>query len=393
MTPKSRAPRGSVSVYSSGGFLRLNYKPKGRPRQRRALGLADTPQNRAIAQSIAAKIDLDLALNQYKGDLGYYVGNAPEQLTTAGLFGQWIDYLVQCNTPLATINSRYRDLESNLTQWGREIATTEQAAAFLKSMSQRQEPATTNVYLGLLKRWGIWCCDRGHWQSNPFEPIRPFPGAKSAAAGEPFSPDEVARILETMAAGAYAHYVDFTYFLLATGVRPGEAIALRWENVDLAAGTVTIAESLTRSKGGKRQRKKPKTGDKGIRTLPLTEELKTVLRGRRPPYCHPNRLVFPGPKGKAIHDNNFRNRCWLKTLQAAGVPYRKPYFTRHTFASWAIAQGSTLPDTAKLLGHVNSRMVQQTYGRSTGQITMPTVPAPGHRSRISHAAKVVSLES
>lgn len=369
---RNRTPNGAASLYADRGYLRINLTYKGQ-RERRALRLGDTPQNRAIVTAIVAQINRDIALGEFRG-LDSYFDPGPEDTTIQGLFALWLDYLLQCNTPDSTIASRHRPLLANLRSWGKDITTTEQAAKFLGSLTSRQKPKTTNTYLSLLKAWGRWAIAQGHRPMNPFEPIRPYPGAQVAAEGEPFTQDEVSRILGAMGESSYyAHYVDFTYFLLATGVRIGEAIALRWREVDLDAGTVTIAETLTRPKGGKRTRKPPKTGSKGVRTLPLTDELKTVLRGRRPRYCHPNHLVFPGPKGRAIHDNNYRNRAWKNTLKAAGVPFRKPYFCRHTFASWAIAQGTTLPDAAKMLGHTNSRMVQQTYARSTGKITMPVV--------------------
>ena len=398
----TRAPRGSVSVYESGGFLRLNYKPKGRPRQRRSTGLQDTPENRAkIQRDIVSVIEMDLLIGQFKGDIGDYLDQGADADTTAGLFQRWMDYLLSCNVSASTIATHYRPLRTHLEGWSKEIKGTDAAAAFVQAMAagrtiqqpkrkQRpQAPRTTNDYLRRLKKWGEWCEERGHWEGNHFTPIRPFPGARTAAKGEPFTVEEMARILEVMAEGSYAHYVDFVYFLFATGVRPGEAIALRWEHVDLETGTATICEALTRSRNGeKRKRKKPKTGDKGIRTLPLTDDLKTVLRGRRPNYCHPSRLVFPGPKGKAIDDHNFSTRCWKKTLAAAGVEHRKLYFARHSFASWAIAQGATLPNTAKLLGHTNSRMVQQTYARPSGELEMPSVPLKG---KPSSSGKVVQF--
>jgi integrase len=389
MPTKTRAPRNSAAIYAQDGYLRINLTCGGR-RLRKALGLADTPQNRAIANVIATEMNRDLAWGEFRG-VDAYLRKPPKHSTIQELFQHWMEYLGQCNTPSGTLASRHRPLLTNLEDWGKDITTTEQAAKFLGKMAGRQRPKTTNTYLSLLKAWGKWAISQGYRDSNPFEPIRPFPGAKVAAEGEPFTPDEVARILGTMAEGKFAHYVDFTYFLLATGVRPGEAIALRWEQVDLTAGTVRIAETLTRPKDGKRLRKGPKTGDKGIRTLPLTDELKTVLRGRRPPYCHPNHLVFPGPKGQPIHDNNFRNRAWKVTLEEAGVAYRKPYFCRITFASMAIAQGATLPNTAKLLGHADLQMVQQTYGRAMGEINLPTLPLT--RSKPAPTEKVVQLRA
>ena len=61
--------------------------------------------------------------------------------------------------------------------------------------------------------------------------------------------------------------------------------------------------------------------------------------------------MFPSPKGEAIDDHNFRNRAWKTVLKDAGVSYRKPYNTRHTFISHALAGGLNPMTIAQMAGH------------------------------------------
>ena len=399
-SPRTRARRGGVTVYVVNGILKLNCTYNGR-RIRQSTGLPANSQNRLIAENVASTIALDLALGHFQGDLKIYLNGCNQSSSTLEIYRTWVDYLSACNVPRATLDGRCRDLGANLGRWGKQIQSVETAADFLRSMRSRQSPSTTNAYLAMLRRWGAWCEKKGYWAANHFEPIRRFPGARSAAHGDPFTLDEIDRILAAMAAIA-PHYVPFAYFLFATGARPSEAIALRWADIDLEAGTVKIAASMTRGRGRPRERKGTKT-EAGTRILPLSENLKRVLRGHRPRYCHPDRLAFPAPQGGPIDCDNYRNRAWKTALAAAGVAYRKPYFTRHTFASQALSQGATVPQAAAMLGHANSRMVNQTYGRATGAIVMPTFPSPilsgtattstaQAASQIRRAAKVTALE-
>ena len=62
----------------------------------------------------------------------------------------------------------------------------------------------------------------------------------------------------------------------------------------------------------------------------------------------------------------------MKTLaedSIVHVAYRRMYETRHTFASWALAAGETPEWVARTLGHVDTSMVYQTYGRFIPNLT------------------------
>ena len=56
-------------------------------------------------------------------------------------------------------------------------------------------------------------------------------------------------------------------------------------------------------------------------------------------------------------------------MAKSGLPYRRPYETRHTFASWALAAGESPEWVARTLGHVNAAMIYKTYGRYIPNLT------------------------
>jgi len=135
-------------------------------------------------------------------------------------------------------------------------------------------------------------------------------------------------------------YYPFVYFMFATGTRTGEARALRWGNVNLACGTITICESLDRY--GKH--KPTKTGT--VRTIGLTQNLVALLQGIRQ-----GELVFTTPNGSPIHDGNFRKRVWKPLLERLGIPYRKPYTTRATAVSNLLEAGLSPLTVSSITGH------------------------------------------
>ncbi len=59
----------------------------------------------------------------------------------------------------------------------------------------------------------------------------------------------------------------------------------------------------------------------------------------------------------------------MRVVKKSGLPYRRMYETRHTFASWGLAAGESPEWVARTLGHVNTSMVFKTYGRYVPNLT------------------------
>ena len=73
-----------------------------------------------------------------------------------------------------------------------------------------------------------------------------------------------------------------------------------------------------------------------------------------------------------------RRTAWIPTLKKAGVRYRNPYQTRHTYASMMLSKGENIMWVSKQLGHVDVEMVMRSYGRWIPDNAMTSGYQPVH---------------
>ncbi len=98
---------------------------------------------------------------------------------------------------------------------------------------------------------------------------------------------------------------DLSRFMMATGVRIGEALAVYWEDVDFEAGTVAVNYTVIRVKGVGLIRKSTKT-EAGERTLPLPRWALDMLKRRRAATQLPERAGLPDSLGGLRDPSNTR---------------------------------------------------------------------------------------
>lgn len=377
--PKPRNKKGTVVVTARNGMLRLRWRHLGQPYEM-ALGMPDTPLSRHLAQGKASEIQADIAYGRFDETLAKYRAQAetaaiPVQ-TSAQLFERFIEYRRQEGTSGQAIAARYRPMQSHLKRFDQRIEDVGTARAFVELLRDRQSPRIANQSLAMLKSFGRWCSEQELSLDNPFANIKPLKNVQPVQSRRPFTRKEVAALLATLRADpAYYCYYDFSYVMLSLGLRPSEAIGLRWRHVDFEGKRVTICESLSRGEDGKtagyaRQRRTTKTVN--ARVLPLSDRLVTLLRGRRSAQSQPDDLVFTTKTGVAIDDHNFRERIWKRVCAKAGIEYRPPYTSRHTLLSHGIEyEGWSLPQAAQIAGHTSTRMVAETYGHMINQPRLP----------------------
>ena len=174
-------------------------------------------------------------------------------------------------------------------------------------------------------------------------------------------------------------------FLLATGVRPGEALALRWADVDLKGGVVTIRRSLTwRKKGEYLFRDETKTG-KG-RPIPLPASLVPDLTSHKARQAEERLavgsqwvdldLVFPTELGTPHRRENITTRHLKPILEAAGLPPNfRLYDLRHSCATLLLAGNTNPKIVSERLGHASVTLTLDTYSHVT-----PTMQAEASRT-------------
>ncbi len=139
-------------------------------------------------------------------------------------------------------------------------------------------------------------------------------------------------------------------------------MALRWSDVDLGAGTVTVTGTLDRKV---RQRTDPKT-NKSRRTVPLTaqamgalqvHQVRQDLEGTR----GSDDLVFTSARGTALYDSNIREH-WHRVSANLGLPSMPWHNLRHSAATIMLAQGVPIEVVSRLFGHASIRITADIYG-------------------------------
>ena len=163
--------------------------------------------------------------------------------------------------------------------------------------------------------------------------------------------------------------------MLGTGCRPGEALALRWQDLDFDAGRATIRRALTKAADGRPAFKEPKTAG-SRRAIPLPSSLAAVLRDHRKSqaehalklglsYDRASDLVFANEAGTPLDARNVVNRHFKPAVKAAGLPNAlRLYDLRHTHATMLMAQGINPKVVAERLGHATTRQTLDTYSHA-----------------------------
>jgi integrase len=143
-------------------------------------------------------------------------------------------------------------------------------------------------------------------------------------------------------------------FAAATGMRPGEWVALEHRDVDRAGRVAYVNRSF-----GKGRLTVPKT-DASLRAVPLQARALEALDQLPPGGA--GELLFPAEGGGYLDLHNFRNRNWKPAQTALGIePFRRIYDLRHTFATFALRAGISTFELSRYMG-ASLTMIDRHYG-------------------------------
>lgn len=169
--------------------------------------------------------------------------------------------------------------------------------------------------------------------------------------------------LDKLADALPDEYRAFAYVTGRLGLRIGEALALRWRDVDLDAvrPTVTVRGSIVES-GGILRESTPKTRA-GIRSVPISADVVEELRDLRDWTAPDARsLVFPAAEGGYYRPGNFRNRVFAPAVERVGLSIT-PHALRHAALTAWLENGATPMLAAAWAGHADGgALIVRTYG-------------------------------
>ena len=154
---------------------------------------------------------------------------------------------------------------------------------------------------------------------------------------------------------------ELYYLELATGLRRGELLGLKWEDVDLERGDLRVRRQVSRINGEVVEA--PLKTKNAYRTLPLAEDTVSVLREQRKKVGN-SPWVFPSPDGGPISPDSVLHMLH-RVLKRAGLPKVRFHDLRHTFATLALQNGVDVKTVSGMLGHFSAGFTLDTYAHIT----------------------------
>ena len=225
--------------------------------------------------------------------------------------------------------------------------------------SQQQARALLSVALGEAE-------NKGYISLNPVKKVRiPINRVKEI---HPLGIEDVKRLLETYK-GTYMS--ARLHIALLAGLRQGEALGLRWQDIDFDSATLEVRNQVQKI-DGRLQLTGLKT-DRSRRLIALTggsleslkqhREIVESLKRVCGDSWQENDLVFPHING-TFHPAILDYNAWKRCLRLCGIKQRRLHDARHTAATLLYAQGVGIEVISRALGHSSSAITSKLYVHS-----------------------------
>ena len=161
---------------------------------------------------------------------------------------------------------------------------------------------------------------------------------------------------EAKESGVYEMY----YIELATGLRRGELLGLKWEDIDLAQGIIRVRRQVSRVNGEIVEA--PLKTKNSYRTVSISVDAIEVLKTQKAKTN--DEYVFPSPTGGPISPDSVLHMLH-RVLKRAGLPKVRFHDLRHTFATLALQNGVDIKTVSGMLGHYSAGFTLDTYAHVT----------------------------
>lgn len=185
------------------------------------------------------------------------------------------------------------------------------------------------------------------------------PKGKPKEERQPLSPEDIEKVKSDM----FSQFGQIAFFLLYTGLRKGELLALTYEDIDLKNNLITINKSVEYI-GNKPNIKLPKTSS-GIRKVPLPDILKPIVKSGK------KKGIIFSQDGELMHKSYFREN-WVRYCKRVGIN-ATPHQFRHTYATMLFEWDISEKDAQQILGHADISTTHNIYTHITESRMSQTV--------------------
>jgi integrase len=249
-------------------------------------------------------------------------------------------------------------------------ATVPRLDAFVVGMRQHHEAAITKTSRTVLNGILGFAVRQGAMPANPMREVSRVAGGRrrTPRALTSVERDEWLAAMEADEIAAHRDLPDITRWMLATGCRIGETLAVTFDDVDIHEKTVSIDWTLDRVKGAGLQRKSTKTvaGERTLRLPGWAVDL-VIRRGDRLGWAGP---LFPVP-GRLKGEHRWPTGLWRDpsntsrdlrlARERAGFGWITSHVFRKTVATVMDEAGMTAREIADQLGHARPSLTQDVY--------------------------------
>lgn len=355
-------------VHVREGSIRIVFRYQGKQRLERLCldnsALKPTPANIKYAIRIAAEIREKVRLGTFKY-ADYFPDSAQAKVEATrvavpllfDVMDQWVrvhDLKASTRTQYITrVNSFWKSHLNNvpIDQVRYSDIMEALAAGTWKSAKSR------NNELSMIRGPFDLAIRDGLLTANPCDEIRPKKVQRKPP--DPFSLDEANMIVDHLKNHRPEPVFNFVQFMFFTGLRTAEGIALQWKNVDFQRKEMLIDAGMVQDE------ETDTTKTSQARTVILSARAhEALLRQKAHTYLEGGH-VFRDPKTgapwKYATITDVRS-FWAITLKRLGIRYRRPYNTRHTYATIGLMSGAKPAFLAKQLGH-SLRMFFEVYAK------------------------------
>ena len=219
-----------------------------------------------------------------------------------------------------------------------------------KDEEEGLSPKTVKNILGLLNQFFNHLRDDGWIREVPVFPKVKVPEPEIQTVSE----EVQGEILKFVAFEMPEHF-PIMLFIMMQGVRPGEACALKWKDIDLKEKKVTIQRTFS----ARELRETTKGGR--ARVIPLHEEVVEVLKAlRKEKPGLPEAFVFRQRNGNPYKDYTI-NRIWKRIRESLGLPEGVKFYgaSRHSFGTILLKKGIGVEFVRRFMGHADIRTTKR----------------------------------